>query len=194
MQLQRGTTAADAILRLMQSCRGASASRSRLEVFCWYCRGRNIPKIFQRPRREYRARIHTVLLLCLEMLYCMGFAFRLDQLLKKCEGRSVEVARITACYLNQRSKDVVTDFKQVSIPSRDSVDKSQLQNRHQDSCNNDYRLPYGNSKLKSLLVAFKVLKQAEMRRQQVCFDEYLDWQICYNTTFVPQQICTEGQG
>ena len=103
--------------------------------------------------------------------------------------------RFAAHCLRQRSQDIVTNLKPVLLPSRDSVDESQLH------CRADIGIvskaiaagAYCNFELQSLLV-FEVLKGAKMRSYQVCSDKHFKWQIWYDTKFMPQQIRTKGHG
>ena len=86
---------------------------------------------------------------------------------------------IAAHYLRQRIQDVVTDFEPILLSSRDAIDKAHV------NCNTNFKgvtemiaaSANWNFELQPIFVAFEVMERAEMRSQNVCFDEYLEREI-----------------
>ena len=97
------------------------------------------------------------------------------------------VVKVAAHCLGQGNQEIIPNFELISLPSRDSVDESQLHCRTDIdvvtylSADNEYC----DSKLQSLLVMFYVQKRTDMKRQEICSDEFLEW---HKNEFMLQQI------
>ena len=135
----------------------------------------------------------------------MGLAHKLDQPLKRYCRVTVSpgsrrfhqlsrlipiVCRQTADCFRQGSDGVIAHFEPVSLLSRVIVNERKLcftvsfwiVTEAIAAC------AYWNDELQPFLVVIKVVQRAEMWCKSICSDEYLEWQIWYNTKFMPQQI------